>query len=181
MDKIQELVKRPIIAALIGFVIGLIIGLPVLGWGLMPVQWKDADASFLRADLQDDYFCMIAQSFGKTGDALTAKARLEGMGPASQDKIDALLPGDCGLTITEIDQLKIALGSVVSPPPSGEEVPMVEEEKASGLSPFVLVGVLCLVTLVIGGFLVYIFFIRNKRTQSVSEISCSNVYRTKRF
>jgi hypothetical protein len=171
MDKIQELVKRPVIAAVIGFVIGLIIGLPVLGWGLMPVQWKDADASFLRSDLQDDYFCMIAQSFGKTGDALTAKTRLEGMGPASQDKIDALLPGDCGLTISEIDQLKIALGAVVSPEPAGEEVPMVDEEKASGLSPFVLVGVLCLVTLVIGGFLVYIFFIRNKRTQSVSESS----------
>jgi hypothetical protein len=169
MDKIQELVKRPLIAAAIGFVIGLIIGLPVLGWGLMPVQWKDADASFLRAELQDDYFCMISQSFGKTGDAVKAKTRLEGLGSISQTKLDSLLPGDCGLTISEIDQLKIALGAAVTPIEPGEEIPMTEDGKSSGLSPFVLVGALCLVTLVIGGFLVYIFFFRNKRQQRTSD------------
>ena len=175
MDKIQELIKRPLIAAAIGFVIGLIIGLPVLGWGLMPVQWKDADASFLRADLQDDYFCMISQSFGKTGDAISAKSRLEGLGSISQTKLDSLLPGDCGLTISEIDQLKIALGASATPMEPGAEIPMVEEEKSSGLRPFVLVGVLCLVTLVIGSFLVYIFFFRNKRLGGTSD-SMPQVY-----
>ncbi|MBE0687839.1 MAG: hypothetical protein IH585_17735, partial [Anaerolineaceae bacterium] len=104
MDKIQEYLKRPLITAAIGFLIGLIIGLPILGWGLMPVRWTDADPSYLRADLQDDYFCMVVHSFMKTGDSLQAKGRLEGLGSVSEDKLAGLMPGDCGLTITDIDQ-----------------------------------------------------------------------------
>ena len=42
----DQIKSRPLYAAITGFVIGLIIGLPVLGWGLCPVKWKAADASF---------------------------------------------------------------------------------------------------------------------------------------
>ena len=100
MDKIQEYLKRPLITAAIGFLIGLIIGLPVLGWGLMPVRWTDADPSYLRADLQDDYFCMVVHSFMKTGDSLQAKQRLESLGSVSEDKLYSLMPGACGLEIS---------------------------------------------------------------------------------
>ncbi|NTW45251.1 MAG: hypothetical protein HGB14_12690, partial [Anaerolineaceae bacterium] len=96
MDKIQELIKKPLLTAAIGFIIGLIIGLPVLGWGLMPVQWKDADPSYLRSDIKDGYFCMIAESYTRSGDALTAKSRLEGLGDVSETKLNSMLPGDCG-------------------------------------------------------------------------------------
>jgi len=56
MDKIQEYLKRPLITAGIGFLIGLIIGLPILGWGLMPVRWTDADPSYLRTDITGRLF-----------------------------------------------------------------------------------------------------------------------------
>jgi hypothetical protein len=186
MDKIQEYLKRPLITAGVGFLIGLIIGLPLLGWGLMPVKWTDADPSYLRADLKDDYFCMVIHSFMRTGDSLQAKERLEELGSISEDKLSGLLPGDCGLTITDIDQFKMALGMAQIPLPAevitqenqeptgevavlpGEEVSETDEEK-SGFNPFVLVGVLCLVTLLIGGTLVYIFFLRKREGGSQTD------------
>ena len=48
MDKIKELIQRPLITGIVGLVVGLIIGLPILGWGLWPVKWKDADAICAR-------------------------------------------------------------------------------------------------------------------------------------
>jgi len=163
MDKIQELIKKPLITAVVGFVLGLIIGLPVLGWGIMPVQWKDADPTYLRSDIKNDYFCMIAAPFSKTGDAVVAKSRLEGLGEVSESKLNSLLPGDCGLTSGDIDIFKAALGAVSVPLPVGTQVVAEQEESTSGIKPFVLVGILCLVTLLIGAALIYIFFFRNKK------------------
>jgi hypothetical protein len=165
MEKIQELIKRPLITGLIGFIIGLIIGLPVLGWGLMPVQWKDADPSYLRDDIKDDYFCMVVNNYLKTGGLEVAKSRLEQLGEVSETKLNSLLPGDCGLTSGEIDQFKTALGAASAPSPAVTETAVVneEEESASGVKPTVLLGILCLVTLIIGGVLAYIFFFNNRK------------------
>jgi hypothetical protein len=176
MDKIQEYLKRPLITAGIGFLIGLIIGLPILGWGLMPVRWTDADPSYLRSDLQEDYFCMVIHSFMRTGDSLQAKDRLEALGSVSEERLAGLSPGECGLTETDISQFRTALGlAAVALPaeetpveevvaPEGEEgsVSEGEEEEKSGFNPFVLVAVLCGITLVIGAALAYIFFLRKR-------------------
>ena len=53
MDKIREQLRNPIVAAAVGFVLGLIVGLPILGWGVWPVKWVDAEPQFLRDDLKD--------------------------------------------------------------------------------------------------------------------------------
>lgn len=185
MDKIQDYLKSPLITAGIGFLVGLIIGLPILGWGLMPVKWTDADQSYLRADIQDDYFCMTIHSFMITGDSIQAKNRLEGLGQVSEEKLNNLAPGDCGLSDTDIAQFKTALGmAMVEQPgeiaaPEGEEQPgeeavlpeeeEVEEGKKSGFNLFILVGALCGVTLLIGAALVYIFFLRKKDGAAVPE------------
>ncbi len=80
MAKIVDLLKRPITTGVIGLLVGLIIGLPLLGWGLWPVEWKDADASFLRADLKDQYLCMVIDSFAVNKNRDLAQTRLESLG-----------------------------------------------------------------------------------------------------
>jgi len=55
--------KKPIVAAALGFVIGLFIGLVVLGWGLWPVRWTNAAPSSLQQYYQDDYLRMAVDSF----------------------------------------------------------------------------------------------------------------------
>ena len=42
MDKIKEFFKNPMYVGVIALVVGIVIGLVGLGWGLWPVQWTDA-------------------------------------------------------------------------------------------------------------------------------------------
>ncbi len=60
---ILDYLKRPVVAAALGFVLGLFIGLVILGWGLWPVEWTSTDPSMLRPELQDDYLRMTIDSF----------------------------------------------------------------------------------------------------------------------
>jgi len=65
--KILDYLKKPVVAAALGLVVGLFIGLFVLGWGVWPVQWTNADPSSLRPDLQEDYLRMTIDSYVRNG------------------------------------------------------------------------------------------------------------------
>jgi hypothetical protein len=61
--KILDYLKKPFVAAALGLLVGIFIGLVVLGWGLWPVQWTNASPAFLRPDLQEDYLRMTIESY----------------------------------------------------------------------------------------------------------------------
>ena len=42
MDTIRQYVKNPLYTAIVGFVIGAIFGLIILGWLVWPVEWTNA-------------------------------------------------------------------------------------------------------------------------------------------
>jgi cytoskeletal protein RodZ len=90
MDKIRQYVGKPLIAAAIGFVIGLIIGLPLLGWLVFPVQWTDAAPQHLRQDVKVDYLRMAIDSYAVNHDAGLAQQRFLALGPGAQDLLVAL-------------------------------------------------------------------------------------------
>ncbi|HEX7541412.1 MAG TPA: hypothetical protein VF352_04710 [Anaerolineales bacterium] len=93
--KILDYLKKPIIAAALGFVLGLFIGLVVLGWGLWPVQWTNADPSSLRPDLQADYLRMTIDSFVNNPVNELAIQRYQALGadgPAVFERIRAGYP-----------------------------------------------------------------------------------------
>jgi hypothetical protein len=84
--------KKPIVAAAIGFVIGLFIGLVVLGWGLWPVRWTNAAPSSLQQYYQDDYLRMAVDSFirNPVNDLAIQRYQALGMdGPAVLSRIKA--------------------------------------------------------------------------------------------
>lgn len=172
----MEFIKRPLVAGLAGLIIGLVIGLPILGWGVWPVKWKDADASFLRQDLKDQYLCMIVDSFKANGDAALATARLDSLGvdlATNPFLFDTLQKGGCNYTSSDkvIMNLKTALLSAVpstgQPPQEVTAIPLPtattkpEKPKNSAL----LITLLCALFLIIGGALIYIFFIRNRKVR----------------
>jgi hypothetical protein len=182
MDKIKELLSRPLVTGILGFVIGLIIGFPVLGWGIWPVQWKDADASYLRQDLKAQYLCMIVDSYKINHDANLAAARIDSLGTSLQQLpflLDNLQTGGCNYLSSDADimNLKSILLTGVSANDliSGTEAPVTESTPALLLTPTetatkastktstILLSALCAVFLIIGGALVYIFFIKNKK------------------
>jgi len=90
MDKIRQLVDKPLVAAAIGFVLGLIIGLPLLGWWVFPVQWTDAAPQHLRQDVKVDYLRMAIDSYSVNHDAGLAQQRFLALGPGAQDWLTAL-------------------------------------------------------------------------------------------
>jgi hypothetical protein len=177
MDKIREFLNKPLYAGIVGLVVGLIIGLPILGWWLFPVKWKDLDASTLRQDLKDQYLCMVVDSYRVNQNGELAKARLDAMGESLQKSpylLDTLQKGGCNYAPDDMSVLALKsalLGAIPpvsgTPQTSGTIVPMptqTEPVQTTGTSGWLL-GVLCAVFLAIGGALIYIFFIRNRRTQ----------------
>ncbi len=177
MDKIRELIQRPLYAGIIGFVLGLIIGLPILGWAVWPVKWKDADASYLRQDLKDQYLCMIVDSYKVNQDASLAAARVDSLGidlKTSPFLFDTLQKGGCNYPSSDptVMALKSALlaaqPAVTGQTPSvGTAVPLPTQStsQTKGKNSTWLLTLLCAVFLIIGGALVYIFFIRNRKNR----------------
>jgi hypothetical protein len=91
MDRIREQVSRPLVAAALGFVLGLIIGLPILGWGLFPVTYIDASAEHLREDLQREWLKMTIDSYSVNQNGQLALARWEELGPDRLDVLEAVI------------------------------------------------------------------------------------------
>lgn len=179
MEKIKDILtdylKRPLITGVIGLLLGLIIGLPILGWGLWPVKWKDADASFLRQDLKEQYLCMVVDSYRVNQDASLAAARLDSLKENLQTNptlFNSLSKGGC--SYVPDDKVVLALKSaLLGLPSTGQPVvsettiplptatPDKEAKKGSGA----LLAILCALFLIIGAVLVYLFFFRNRRNQ----------------
>lgn len=80
MAVIQDLLKRPLVIAVVGLVAGLALGL-FLGWVVWPVQFVDATPAYLRADLQEDYLRMTIDSYRVSGDVNQAVQRWQALGP----------------------------------------------------------------------------------------------------
>ncbi|GAP14404.1 hypothetical protein LARV_02173 [Longilinea arvoryzae] len=178
MDKIREQFRNPWVAAAVGFVIGLIIGLVVLGWGLWPVQWKDAAPAHLREDAKVDYLCMAVQAFSKDQRADLAAMRWKELGSTAADVLIGINSGNCSASqadllafqtavktpITAVQTSPTAGGAVLPATTPGAVQPTMAAagEKTSKNSPVLLI-VSCLLVLIIGGALAYIFFFRKRR------------------
>ncbi|MDR3576271.1 MAG: hypothetical protein P4L50_20585 [Anaerolineaceae bacterium] len=90
MDKIRELLGKPIAMLVIGFIVGVIIGLPVLGWGLFPVQWTNAAPNDLRQDLKQDWLRMSVDSYIRNHDKDLAASRYQELGPDASNILSTL-------------------------------------------------------------------------------------------
>jgi hypothetical protein len=77
----SDMLKRPLVVGLLGLVVGIFFGWIVLGWGLFPVEWKDAEVKLLRADLQEEYLRMTIDSFRVNVDEQLAMDRFNAIGP----------------------------------------------------------------------------------------------------
>jgi hypothetical protein len=62
--------------ALIGLVIGVLIGWFVLGWGIFPVEWVDATPGHLREDFKSAYLAYVSEEYFRTGDMARLRNRL---------------------------------------------------------------------------------------------------------
>jgi len=100
MEGIQVKLKSPVITGVLGFVVGLFIGLVVLGWWLFPIEWKDAAARDLREDAKVDYLRMAIDSYILRKDALQAKMRWDELQPHAE-RLFAIIQNEENLSAAE--------------------------------------------------------------------------------
>ncbi len=177
MDKIRGQISQPMmIAAGVGFVLGLIIGLVVLGWWLWPVQWTNAAVPNLRGDLQQDYLVMAINSYARNQNAAQAQERWNNLGENAQQLLqDVQANPPVGTTPEEI----AAFTQIVQP--QGQvpgEVPGSTGEATGPAGPFTaLVAGMCVLTLLIAGLLAYLFLFRNRQPALAGARSATGVGR----
>lgn len=177
MDKIREQLRNPWVTAAVAFVVGLVIGLVALGWGLWPVEWEDAAPAMLQEDVRVDYLCMVIQSFAKDQRADLAVKRWEWLGEDAAKVLIGVNPGNCPASQAELMAFQTAVKSPVgvtqpTQTTGGQVLPLTTPgavqpttapaEKKPSTSPVALI-VSCAVVLLIGGALVYFLFFRKRR------------------
>ncbi len=163
MEAIREQIKKPLVAGVIGFVVGLFIGLVILGWGLWPVKWTDASAASLREDLRTDYARMAIDSFRVNNDVFEAKERWDELGEAAPAALQAVKENPKNLPVEAIN----AFSSAVQPQAAAQLTPGVvkteqadEGEKRSPLvtALMIMCGLTVLLALAFGAF----YFLRGR-------------------
>jgi hypothetical protein len=145
MTKILEYIKKPLVAAVLAYVLGLFIGLVVLGWGLWPVHWTNAEPASLRPDLQEDYLRMTIDSYIRNGsgilplvenDAL-ARQRYLALGKAGPEILEKVkLDFSDQNAIKNLTSVVLPTKQIVTITP----VPGENSARTSALTPFLIIG-----------------------------------------
>jgi len=154
-----------------GFVVGIVVGLPVLGWWVWPVQVSNAVPSDLAPAYQHAYVAMAADSYALNGDLSLAKARLGSWGRADVATIVSGLEATAigassQVQAKRLQQLRRDLDlKSVSPPAVAQETTAeadtqepsarVSEKALSSLPVLLLLVLFAGVGLLAGGFILY--------------------------
>ena len=160
MDDIREQLNKPLWVGISSFIVGLLIGLVVLGWWLWPVQWTDAGPSDLRPEYQETYLRMAIDSYTLNQDAAIAQQRIAEVGENSAE-ILANIAADPGTQNTDSIQAFMLFSGTEPVEEAGEvEATPVPEEETSLARTWL--PWLCLITFLLAGALVLVFFFRNR-------------------
>ncbi len=152
---ILDYLKKPVVTAALGFVVGLFIGLVVLGWGLWPVEWTSADPSMLRPDLQEEYLRMAIDSFVFNPVNELAVQRYQALGadgPAVFDRIKAGYP-DQNAILNFAEVVQVTTPAATTTPGAGQT-----PAKPSALTSTLIIGG-AIILFAILGFAVFKYLI----------------------
>lgn len=165
MEAILEQIKKPVVLAFAAaaFVVGLFIGLVVLGWGLMPVEWENAGPVDLQADYQTDYIRMAVESYRSNPDAFVAKQRWNSLGDEKAATALLIVKGNPGTLSPEaIRAFEAAVQAPTAALPTSA-APAASGGKEGGISPlWVLLLLLLGLTVLLGAVFGLMFLMRQR-------------------
>lgn len=179
MDQIQEQLRKPPILAGLAFLAGLLVGWFVIGWGIWPVKWVDAPVKLLRSDIQEDILVWAVNAVEENSNPQATEKLLEDIGkPQARyllERIKADYPNLSPAGVARFDELlqgvePVAPAGASSADPDAPALLGGEAQNSpltvnAGEEPRIPTTLLlmCLVTALIAGVLVYLFFLRPRR------------------
>ncbi|HJO33016.1 MAG: hypothetical protein QF376_03065 [Anaerolineales bacterium] len=182
VDAVRRITReRPGVALGAFFVAGLLLGWMGLGWGLVPVEWKDAGPAQLHADFQREWVQMTSDSFILTTEMEQARSRLGWLGGDAPELVEQARVRAQGAEQLRIAQLQFALGDRMGAPSEGAaqsravEQPPSEENASAGVAvgspraalPALLGGLIVVVMMGVGGFFL-VRFVGSRASQTES-------------
>ena len=109
-QRMSDIVKqRPLLVAGLALLVGILVGWFVIGWGLWPVEFVDADVSQLRPDAQQAWVRLAAAEFTLNPDLNRAAARIDALGPKASQIISDTLATSSADEKVRVLQLKQVL------------------------------------------------------------------------
>ncbi len=156
MDAVREQLNKPLNIGIIAFVAGLFIGLVVLGWWLWPVQWTDAGPADLRPEFQEIYLRQAIDSYTLNQDAAIARQRIAEVGDHAVEIIQKIMNDPQTQDPASIQVFLALTGGAALPGVTPTTTPETTSAARS------LLPLLCLVTLLLAGALVFLFLMRNR-------------------
>ncbi len=156
--------KQPLIAALVVFVIGILLGWFGMGWGVWPVQYENGDVSQLRPDLQQQYVRLIAYAYPSNLDAAKATELIQQLGPNASTIVSNTIATSTGEDAIRVTQLQVALQSTL--PAASTKPPVKAPSVLDTLRlPLIACGVIVVVGL-LGGVIFWRLSSRSTATRA---------------
>ncbi len=160
MTSLLDLLKRPIIVAVLGAVLGLIVGIP-LGWATVRVV--NTTPAVMRPDLQEDYLRMAIESFQADQNPNLAVQRWDNLGPAAAPLFVVIQQNPNGINPAVIT----AYGQVIQRVKGASETP----ETPGGVGSGTIVLIAIVVLLLVAGAVAWVFLRRLLSNPAPAEIS----------
>jgi hypothetical protein len=159
MDAIREQTKKPLVVGIAAFVLGLIIGLVVLGWWLWPAEWYDASPANLHAGFQEWWVRMAVEAYQVDKDPAIAQQRYEALDEFGPTALGAVKADPQNLD----PNIVAAYEAAVSAEPVAAATAAPSEEEGGGSNLLPILGIMCVVTLLLGAALLAFYLFQNRR------------------
>ena len=164
---------------ILSFIIGVLIGLIVLGWGPLKVKYIDTTTEYLREDLRTDYTRMIIDSYTTTHVSnpqyaeQMALARLNSLGEYASEELQKIVrdPQIQNMNdILTIQELYQSTTGIITESTESISAPIVspEEEKQGGVIKSLGLGLLAVALFGIAGFAGFLFLRQNQSNKKVA-------------
>ena len=153
--KILDYAKKPIVAAALGAILGLIVGL-IWAWGISPVVWTNVPPTQLGVSYQEQYLRMAIDSYQVNPDAALAAQRYASLGPAGPTTLTTIQSNPGSQNPTAISSFASVVqpgASVATPIPGSTPAPA----KGGSLTSYALIAVAVILFALVGyGILRYL-------------------------
>ncbi|HTX90668.1 MAG TPA: hypothetical protein VMC09_05560 [Anaerolineales bacterium] len=157
----SDFLKKPVVAGLIGAVIGLIVGL-IWAWVIQPVEWTNLPPASLDPSYQEQYVRMAIDSYRVDPNDALAKARFQGLGAAGPTVLGYIKNNPAGQDANAITAFMNVVepgGVVPTPATGGSTTPGTGSTAGKGGSLTVVVIIGAIVAFIILGFVIFRYLI----------------------